>query len=135
MDLITSLWQIVLAFSTLVVQLLSFALQNALVLVWLAWALFAIDWKKTWPILVKGAWIPLVLVVCVTASVWSQLFPREVTFFEAIDVGNFWWQLVVVSFITVLTLLCGWLQGVMGLTPYQIEIDPPAPEAHAHGHH
>jgi hypothetical protein len=39
--------------------------------------------------------------------------------------------------VALLTLFCGWLQGVLGWTPPEIELEPPAAPVghHDHGHH
>jgi hypothetical protein len=51
--------------------------------------------------------------------------------------GSFWRQLANIVLLVALTLLCGWLQGVMGWTPVEMELEPPADSAghDGHGHH
>ena len=33
-----------------------------------------------------------------------------------------------------LTLLCGWLQGLLGWTPAEVNLEPPVAVEHGHGH-
>ncbi|HEX4589410.1 MAG TPA: hypothetical protein VH120_05745, partial [Gemmataceae bacterium] len=74
-----------------------------------AWCLWGVDWRRAWPILAVGAWIPVALLVVTAALVWSRLAPREV--------ANFWRHLGVVGLLAALALFCGWLQGVLGWAP------------------
>jgi hypothetical protein len=94
-----------------------------LVIVWIAWWLWAVNWTRAWERLAEGAWVPLILVMIVAALVWSQIVPAA-SF-------NFWIQLVGVSVLVCLALFCGWLQGVMHWTPTEMSLEPPPP---AHGH-
>ncbi len=102
-------------------------LAHVLIIVWVAWWLFGVNWSKTWPVLARGAWVPVVLLVIVIAMVWSKLAPRE----EA----SFWYQLAELSVLVAIALFCGWLQGVLGWTPAEINLEPPAASGHGHGHH
>src|SRR5262249_24761378 len=61
-------------------------------LIWLAWALWAINWKKVWPNLVKGAWAPGVLALIFIALIWSQLQPESCDCLGFVTLPNFWWQ-------------------------------------------
>jgi hypothetical protein len=49
-------------------------------------------------------------------------------------IPNFWWQLGGVGLLVGTALFCGWLQGVLGWTPEEIDLEPPV-HAAAHGHH
>ena len=40
---------------------------------WCVWWLFCVNWKKTWPVLSQGGWMPVVLLMVVTALAWSHL--------------------------------------------------------------
>src|SRR5438876_2864345 len=42
-------------------------------LLWAAWWLWAADWKKIWPILGQGAWMPAILLLIGGALAWSQI--------------------------------------------------------------
>jgi hypothetical protein len=108
-----------------------------LLLVWVAWWLLAVNWRKTWPVLARGGWAPVVLLVLMAALVWSRLAPATVPLYPGGVMPNFWWQLVVVGLLAASALFCGWLQGVVGRVPPEISYEPPAAPAHGHdhGHH
>jgi hypothetical protein len=108
-----------------------------LLLVWVAWWLLAVDWRKVWPVLRAGAWAPVVLLVLTAALVWSRLAPYEYPLDSGAVVPNFWWHLLLVSVLALSALFCGWLQGVVGRVPPEISVEPPAAPAHGHdhGHH
>jgi len=131
--LFETLWQIVLLLGSLLVQLLGLLLQTSLLLVWLAWALLAVNWPKAWQVLRQGAWAPFVLLLVFIAVVWSQLMPADCNCLHFVTLPNFWWQLGTVGMFAALTLGCGWLQGLLGWTPETINLEPAA-EAHHHGH-
>jgi hypothetical protein len=105
-----------------------------LLVVWVAWWLLAVNWRKTWPVLAQGGWAPVVLLVLMTALVWSRLAPGELTWVNGTSVPNYWWQLLGVSLLALSALFCGWLQGVLGWVPPEISVEPPAAPAHGHDH-
>jgi hypothetical protein len=133
---VVELWehlrQLVLDLAGLAVQLLALALRWSLLLFWLALSLGGINWKKTWPVLAKGGWAPLVLLMLLVALVWSRIAPADCDCLGFLRVTNFWWQLGEVSLFVALTLFCGWLQGVFAWTPPEVNLEPPA---HAVPHH
>jgi hypothetical protein len=105
-----------------------------LVVVWLAWWLGAVNWRKVWPVLASGGWTAVVLLALVAALGWSQLAksPGEILGFGPIP--NFWWQLADVTLLVLSALLCGWLQGVFGWTPAEVNLEPPGVAALTDGH-
>lgn len=109
-----------------------------LLISWMTWWLFGVNWSKAWPMLAAGAWAPLVLLIVASALGWSQLFPRDAVWFGFLRLPNFWWQLVAVACFVALALFCGWLQGYLRWTPAEISVEPaPASPGHGHdsGHH
>ncbi len=122
--LITTLWDLLILVGGWVFSV-------ALAIAWFAWWLWGVNWSKTWPVLQRGGWVVVVLLAFVAALVWSQVAPAG-------GDGNFWWQLGWVALITGLTLFCGWLQGVFGWTPAEIELEPAETAGGhdaGHGHH
>jgi hypothetical protein len=103
------------------------------VLVWCAFWLWAVNWRKAWKVLGAGGWAPLVLLILVGTAAWSQVAPTRYSVFELLSVPSFVWQLCVVLLFVGLALFCGWLQGYFGTRPVEIEVEP-APAAHGHGH-
>ena len=133
-DFWQTLWQLIVLLGTLVGDLLRVAAGWSLLIVWVAWWLWGVNWKKAWPVLAQGGWVPLVLLMVLTALVWSQISASDFTSLELITVFNFWWQLGAVALLVAIALFCGWLQGVFGWAPAELSLDPPAPAAHDHGH-
>jgi hypothetical protein len=103
---------------------------------WIAWWLWAVNWRKAFPALAQGAWVPLLLLMLVSALVWSRIAPSNVDL-GFMQLYNFWWQLGAVGIFVGVALLCGWLQLYFGWTPPEINFDPPSghDDGHdAHGH-
>jgi hypothetical protein len=96
-----------------------------LLLAWMALALFAVNWQEVWPVLARGAWVPLVLLMFVVALAWSRLAP--------VPILNFWAQLLGVAVLVGLTLFCGWVQGALHGAPPAVEIEPELADEHDHG--
>lgn len=111
--------------------LLGFAMHWSLLLFWIAWWLFGINWNKARPVLARGAWVPFLLVVFLSALLWSQLFPSS-----SFGLPNFWWQLVYVGVFAFASVCCGWLQDSMEWAPADIILEPPLHhDHHGNGHH
>jgi hypothetical protein len=104
-----------------------------LLIAWIAWWLRGVNWRRAWGVLAQGAWLPLVAVAVAGALVWSQIAPASGTVL-GVHVPNFWWQLGGVGLLAGLTLFCGYLQGVLGWTPEEVEIEPAHIEHDVHGH-
>jgi hypothetical protein len=100
---------------------------------WLAWWVWGVNWQRAWAFLAQGAWIPLVLLVIISALAWSQIAPSDCTCLGFTTVRNFWWQLGAVGLLTCTALFCGWLQGALHWQPAEVELEP-AEEAHGHEH-
>lgn len=99
-----------------------------------AWSLWAIDWRRAWPYLAAGGWVPLVLVAAMAVFVWTRISPGP------LRVGDFWilhwvWHTAAVALLVGLVLACGWLQGRLGAYPPEITFDPPPPGESEHAHH
>ncbi len=137
----TSLWQtlgqLVVVLSQLVAQLAALAVHWILLIVWIAWWLRAVNWRRAWPVLGSGGWAPLVLLMLMTALAWSRLQPAPCDCLGFVTIPNFWWQLGYVSMLVAVALFCGWLQGVLGWAPPEISLEPPPVhhDGHAHAAH
>lgn len=105
------------------------------VLVWVAWWLWAANWKKLWPVLRAGAWAPAVLLFVIAAIVWSRIVPGPCSWLGFVVLPSPVWQLGAVAGLTLLALFCGWLQGRLGWGPADISVEPPAAADDGHGHH
>lgn len=135
LELFQTLWQLVLTLGQLLVELLQLGFNHFLVLFFLAWCLWGINWRKTWPILARGGWAPVVLGLFMSALAWSRLAPGDCNCLRIMTVPNFCWQLGYVSMLAASALFCGWLQDYFGWQVPELQLDPPAPEHHEHGHH
>lgn len=134
-ELWQTLFQLVTILGTLLLELLGFALRWSLLIAWVAWWLWGVNWKRAWTALAAGAWAPVVLLMVIAALVWSQIAPSNCDCLAVVTVSNFWWQLGAIGLLVAVTLFCGWLQGIMGWAPPELSLDPPAHGDHAHGHH
>ncbi len=101
---------------------------------WVVFWLWAVNWKKVWPVLAEGAWAPVTLLGIVIALAWSQIDARPCNCLGLVTVPNFWWQLGGVASLAAVALFCGWLQGLLRWTPAEVNLDPPAHHGHDHGH-
>jgi hypothetical protein len=122
-ELAQSLLQLVIVLGRLLFDLLQLAMAHALLIAWLAWWLWGVNWSKLWPSLARGAWVPVVLLMFMAALVWSRISPNGHTFF---------WHFGAVSVLAALTLFCGWLQTYFGYTPPEVRLEP-ASVHHEHG--
>lgn len=114
---------------------LVFAILAGLFLI--AWCLWAVNWKIAWPVLGVGGWIPFVLILMMTAKVWS-LIDRRALPIAGVTLHNYWWQLMATGIVAGIVLFCGYLQGQMRFEPATVDLDPPAHDHHGHddhGHH
>jgi hypothetical protein len=105
-----------------------------LLIIWMAWFLWGVNWNKAWRVLALGAWVPLLLAMIAGAMVWSQIAPGECTCLGFITIPNFWYQLGEVGLLVGIAMLCGWIQILAGWAPADITLDPPASAGHDHGH-
>jgi hypothetical protein len=134
-------WSLLMQLFSILSQLLAPLIQSAvswlLLLVWLAWWLWAVNWKKVWPVLAQGGWLVVVLLMIIAALAWSEIAPDSGYLFGGLVVSSaFWGHLIVVAILVLLALACGWLQGVLGWEPAEVDLEPPAAAAgQVHGHH
>jgi hypothetical protein len=119
---------------TLIVEIGALALRHLLLIAWVAWWLWGVNWNKAWAVLAKGAWTPVVLLMLIVAATWSALAPSTYNFLDLFPIANFWWQLGAVTVGVLVAMFCGWVQGVFGWAPAEINLEPPAPVPHHHHH-
>jgi hypothetical protein len=136
---VTELWQALVNLFRVLGDLLGpmgTALLPLLVLVpWVAWWLWAVNWSKTWPVLARGGWVPVLLLALVVALIWSQVAPSDYRAFGVVLLPNFWWQLGAALLLVGIAFFCGWLQGVFGWQPPEIPVEPAPSHGHEHGYH
>lgn len=129
--LLAVLWDMVLQLTPILIAILPWAL-------WSAWWLFAVNWRKAWPMLAEGGWVPVVLLMIVAGFAWAMIDARACNCLGFTTVSNGWWQFGYVCTLSALALLCGWLQGYFAWTPQEIGVEP-SPVSHeqyvVHSHH
>jgi hypothetical protein len=107
-----------------------------LLLAWVVWHLWAVNWKRLAPVLAQGGWAPAVLLLLIAAFAWSRLDPVPCTCLPGVVLPNVVWQLAAVAGLAAVALFCGWLQGRLGWAPRELTLDPPDAydDGHAHAH-
>jgi len=125
------LFQVVLS---LAAELLLLFSRWILAILWIAWWLFAVDWRKLWPALAAGAWAPFVLLGLLAAIAWTAISP-EPLFLGGFTFASFLWKLTAVSLLLAVALFCGWLQLHYRWHPPEMELEPPPAESHGHDEH
>jgi hypothetical protein len=101
---------------------------------WAVWCvvwLGAVNWRKAWPMLAEGGWVPVVLLMIAASMAWAMIDARPCECLGFLEVPNGWWQLGVICTLAALALVCGWLQGYFAWTPPEISVEPP-PVEHIH---
>jgi hypothetical protein len=125
--LLSNLWDILYALLQLAFVLLP-------ALLWCAWWLFCVNWKKAWLVLAAGGWVPVVLLMAIVALAWSRISGAPCNCL-GFTIANFYWQSLAVIGLTLLALFCGWAQGRLDWTPAEVSFDPPPEHGHDHGQH
>jgi hypothetical protein len=131
-NILETIWLLVQTLFLLLIQLWTLGFHWILWIAWGAWWLGAVNAKKTRYVLQSGGWAPAVLLIIVSALVWSRLDARACDCLGFVTLPNFWWQLGYCCMLAAIALFCGWLQSVLHWTPHEINLDP---QAHGHGHH
>src|SRR6266404_6351866 len=103
-DVWDKLVQLVLILLSLLGDLSRFATYWLLLIVWVAWWLLAVNWQRLWPVLARGAWAPVVMLMFMAALVWSRLAPSDCDCLGFVTVANFWWQWGAVGSLAALAL-------------------------------
>src|SRR5271156_5979089 len=125
MELWQTFLQLISVLLKLIVELGSVLLAGSLLIFYVAWWLWGVNWKKAWPVLGQGGWAPVVLLVFLGALIWAKIAPSDFTGLRLVTVPNFWWQLGGSALLAGIALFCGWLQGVMGWQPPDVNLEPP----------
>jgi hypothetical protein len=132
-----TLQQLATVLGSLLVEVLALALRWSLAIAWAAWWLWAVDWRKLWPVLGQGAWAPVSLFALLGALVWALWFPSAYSLagigLTDREIPNFSWQLLAVAFLLGTAAFCGWVQRLYHWEPAEIVLEPVGGHA-MHGH-
>jgi hypothetical protein len=134
LEIFQTFGQLVATLLTLVVEIGALVLRHSLLIAWVAWWLWGVNWTKAWAVLAKGGWVVLTLLVVVVALAWAALAPSTYVVLD-VPIGNFWWQLGTVTMVVLFALFCGWVQGVFGWAPAEINLQPEIETAAGHHGH
>jgi len=133
MEILDTLRDLLGTLGMLAIELAALGWHYILLIVWVVWWMWGVNWNRAWTFLGQGAWAPLVLLMVAVALVWSKLAPSRVEIAGLVSVPNFWWQLGYVGLLIALIFFCGWLQAVFHWVPADVNLDPPA-HGHEHNH-
>jgi len=125
--LFVALWNVLLAILAIVTPWTP-------LMAWLAYWLFAADWSKLWPVIVRGGWIAIVLIGLMMTLIWGVVAPPtgDSHMILGLTLGNFAGKFVYVTALLVMMLVCGSVQlsGACGKWA-----SFPEPEPQDDGHH
>jgi len=137
MDLLNSIWNVFESFAGLLLALIAFIAPWAPLICWIAFWLFAVNWKQLYPILMRGGLVGVVLTAFMAVLVWSAVSPPPggVHHLYGLEVSNGVGKFVYVTSLTVIAWLCGSVQlsgSVDHLCQFAAEED--GETANSHGH-
>ena len=130
-----TLRQLLVDLGTLAYELFTLGWHYILFILLIVWSLWGVNWSRAWAALRQGAWAPLILLMVVTALVWSRISPTSCDCLQIVTIPNFWWQLGYVAMLVAIIFFCGWLQAVFHWAPAEVDLNPPAAHGHDHAHH
>jgi len=135
-DLFSSLVNVLWSLLDVVVNLVRVILPWLPLLAWVGFWTFAVNWAKAFPILRRGGFIGILLLMFVTVIVWGAVAPpaNGKHLMLGLSVSNHAGKFIYVTMLTCIALLCGsaQLSGAFGrLTEFPAE---PAEDDHGHGH-
>ncbi|MCA8995980.1 MAG: hypothetical protein KDA80_03320 [Planctomycetaceae bacterium] len=137
MDLLISLWNVLIALWGVVVALVATIAPWTPLLLWIAFWALAVNWAKLYPVLEKGGYVGVVLLMFMTILVWSMIdIPASGSHsLYGLQVSNLVGKTVYVTALTVIAFLCGSVQ-LTGCCGSLCKFEEPTPVTDAgHDHH
>lgn len=112
MEVLQSLWNVVVAVAQLLLELVAFIAPWAPLIAWIAFWLLAVNWKKLYPILMDGGLVGVVLIALMAILVWSVISEPADGYHHlyGLQVSNIVGKTVYVTCLTVIAFLCGTVQ-------------------------
>lgn len=136
-DLFSSLINVLWSLLDVVVNLVRVILPWLPLLAWVGFWTFAVNWAKVFPILRRGGFIGILLLMFVTVIVWGAVAPpvNGKHLMLGLSVSNYAGKFIYVTMLTCIALLCGSAQlsgafGRLGEFP-----EEPAEDDHGHNVH
>lgn len=134
-DLCSSLINVLWSLLDVVVNLVRVILPWLPLLAWVGFWTFAVNWAKAFPILRRGGFIGILLLMFVTVIVWGAVAPpvNGKHLMLGLSVSNYAGKFIYVTMLTCIALLCGsaQLSGAFG----RLGEFPEEPAEDDHGHH
>lgn len=136
MEVLLSIWNVVVAVANLLVELVLFVAPWVPLLAWIAFWLFAVNWKKLYPILPNGGIIGVILTGLMAILVWSVIAEPVggVHHLYGLKVTNVYGKLMYVTSLFVIAALCGSVQ-LSGTCGRLCEFKEAEPQTHDHHTH
>lgn len=135
-DLFSSLVNVLASLLALVLSLVRVLIPWIPLLGWVGFWGLAVNWTKTFPILRRGGFLGVLLLMLVSVLVWGSVAPPEAGkhYLLGLAVSNFTGKFIYVTMLTCIAMLCGsaQLSGVFGRLA--VFPDEPAEDDHGHGH-
>ncbi|WP_437225776.1 hypothetical protein SH661x_004231 [Planctomicrobium sp. SH661] len=128
---------VLVALGGLIVALVQAILPWTPLLLWIAFWLLAVNWRKLYPVLWQGGIFGVILIALMAVMVWAAVAEPEggSHHLAGLVVDNFAGKFVYVSGLTVIAFLCGTVQlsGACGACcNFDEELEPSVEESHAH---
>ncbi|MFM7038614.1 MAG: hypothetical protein ACKO2L_12930 [Planctomycetaceae bacterium] len=136
LQLVTSILQLLQAILQVLLSLINVAVPWLPLLAWIGFWGLAVNWTKAFPILRRGGYFGVLLLMFAAVLVWGSVAPPEggLHFLLGLSVSNYTGKFLYVTMLTCIALLCGsaQLNGAFGrLAEFPEE---PAAEDYGHGH-
>jgi len=136
-DLFFSLVDVLRSLRDVIVNLVRVILPWLPLLGWVGFWTFAVNWAKAFPILRRGGFVGVLLLMFVAVLVWAAVAPPTggKHLMLGLSVGNHAGKFIYVTMLTCIAVLCGSAQlsgsfGRLGEFP-----DEPADDEHEHNSH
>ena len=135
LQLVTSILQLLQALLQVLLSLINVAVPWLPLLAWIAFWGLAVNWSKAFPILRRGGYFGVLLLMLAAVLVWGSVAPPEggQHFLLGLSVSNYTGKFLYVTMLTCIALLCGsaQLNGAFGrLAEFPEE---PVEDDHGHG--
>lgn len=110
MELLLSLWNVVVAVGALLLILADALLPWLPLIAWIAFWLLAVNWRQLYPILMRGGLVGVALIMLMAILVWSSVSSAQQHQLFGLHVDNIVGKTVYVTGLAVIAMLCGSFQ-------------------------